>query len=91
MLNKLAATGVATFAVAGVMLSASPAFAHGGGGGPRNSSEGGVLSGIQANAPITAQIGICGVAIPILSYSYAAAGCQGKASINGGGGHHHHW
>ncbi|TDD47042.1 chaplin [Nonomuraea terrae] len=59
----------------------------GGAGGNRTSGAGGVLSGNQLIAPITAPINVCGNAAAVLGD--AAAGCLGGANVGkaGYGGH----
>ncbi|SEG80002.1 Small secreted domain [Nonomuraea solani] len=62
-----------------------------GGGGNHTSGQGGVLSGNQAIAPITAPINICGNAAAVLGRSEAH--CKGGAGVwphggVGGGGNH---
>ncbi|PZG17708.1 chaplin family protein [Nonomuraea aridisoli] len=59
-----------------------------GAGGNRTSGAGGVLSGNQLVAPITAPVNVCGNAAAVLGD--AAAGCLGGANVGkaGYGGHH---
>ncbi|GAA3133126.1 hypothetical protein GCM10010466_24700 [Planomonospora alba] len=56
----------------------------GGAGGNRTSGDGGILSGNQVVAPITAAVNVCGNAVAVLGD--AAAGCLGGANV--GGSHH---
>ncbi|MFG2005416.1 chaplin family protein [Spirillospora sp. NPDC048911] len=55
------------------------------GAGPRTSGAGGVLSGNQVLAPITAPITACGNAVAILGVG--RAGCKANVNASSGGGH----
>jgi hypothetical protein len=72
----------------GFALPATAAFAAGGGNGNGNAGIASVLSGNTVNAPISAPINVCGVALGVLGF--ADAGCVGGASsatlIGGSGG-----
>lgn len=72
MLKKLAATGVLTFAAAGMMLAAAPANAD-----IRTDGSGSVLGGNQVVAPISIPINVCGNAVAVIGI--AGAGCKGGA------------
>ncbi|MEV4076639.1 chaplin [Nonomuraea fuscirosea] len=54
-----------------------------GAGGNRTSGTGGVLSGNQAVAPISAPIDVCGNAVAVLGHAFA--GCKGGAVVKNGG------
>ncbi|RBQ21201.1 hypothetical protein DP939_00230 [Spongiactinospora rosea] len=54
-----------------------------GAGGNRTSGQGGVLSGNQAVAPVTAPIDVCGNAVAVLGEAFA--GCKGGATVVNGG------
>ncbi|GAA0334933.1 chaplin [Actinoallomurus spadix] len=88
MLKKLSAAGVAAAAVTGALLLAAPANA----GEIGTSGAGGILSGNQVVAPITAPINVCGNSVAVVGG--ALAGCKGGASVGGGHRHrppcHHH-
>ncbi|MEV0235070.1 chaplin family protein [Nonomuraea sp. NPDC050786] len=54
-----------------------------GAGGNVTSGRGGVLSGNQVVAPITAPINVCGNAVAVLGHAFA--GCKGGARVTNGG------
>ncbi|WP_165969364.1 chaplin family protein [Actinomadura sp. KC06] len=56
---------------------------HGDGGGQMTSGTGGVLSGNQVNAPVSAPVNVCGNAVAVLGHT--DAGCKGGAKVVGGG------
>ena len=86
-----AAIGTAVL-TAGFVLPAGAAFADPGPGGNGNAGVLSLLSGNDVNAPVSAPVDVCGIALALLGA--ANAGCEGGAASNtvihngGGSGSH---